>query len=92
VDVHARPAGFSFADRIAQELQIQQPSSPPPLAVSYWVGEPAATGGRILAIWRRPLTPDSPLPSATLPLTVDAAVRVDLEQTYQRAVVDAYLA
>jgi hypothetical protein len=92
VDVHPRPAGFSFADGIAKELQIQQPSSPPPLAVSYRVGEPAATGGHILAIWRRPLNPGGPLPIATLPLTVEAAVSVDLEQTYQRAVEDAYLA
>ncbi|MGO8902469.1 MAG: DUF4058 family protein [Isosphaeraceae bacterium] len=92
VDVHRRPSGFSFADRIAEELQIRQPSCPPPLAVSYRVGEPAATGGRILAIWRRPLTAGGPLPSAMLPLTVEAAVSVDLEQTYQRAVEDAYLA
>ena len=92
VDVHRRPLGFSFADRIAEELQIRQPSCPPPLAVSYRVGEPAATGGRILAIWRRPLIAGGPLPNATLPLTVEAAVSVDLEQTYQRAVEDAYLA
>ena len=31
VDVHRRPLGFSFADRIAEELQIRQPSCPPPL-------------------------------------------------------------
>jgi hypothetical protein len=92
VDVHRRPSGFSFADRIAEELQIRQPSCPPPAAVSYRVGEPAATGGRILAIWRRPLTVGEPLPTATLPLTVEAAVSVDLEQTYQRAVEDAYVA
>ena len=92
VDVHRRPLGFSFADRIAEELQIRQPSCPPPLAVSYRVGEPAAAGGRILAIWRRPLIAGGPLPNATLPLTVEAAVSVDLEQTYQRAVEDAYLA
>ena len=91
VDVHRRPSGFSFADRIAEELQIPQPPSPPPSAVSYRVGEPAATGGRILAIWRRPLTVGGMLPSVTLPLTVEAAVSVDLEQTYQRAVEDAYL-
>ncbi len=92
VDVHQRPTGFSFADRIAEELQVRQPSSPPPMAVSYRVGEPAATGGRILAIWRRPLNPGRPLPNATLPLTVEAAVSVDLEQTYRRAVEDAYMA
>ena len=91
VDVHRRPSGFSFADRIAEELQIRQPSCPPPMAVSYRVGEPAATGGRILAIWRRPLTAGAPLPCAMLPLSVEAAVSVDLEQTYRRAVEDAYL-
>ena len=40
----------------------------------------------------RPLIAGGPLPNATLPLTVEAAVSVDLEQTYQRAVEDAYLA
>jgi hypothetical protein len=62
------------------------------MAVSYRVGEPAATGGRILAIWRRPLTADAQLPNSVLPLTTETAVTVDLEQTYQRAVQDAYLA
>jgi hypothetical protein len=61
------------------------------LAVSYRVGEPAATGGRILGIWRRPLTVGQPLPILKLPLTVDVAIAVDLEQTYGRAAADAYL-
>jgi hypothetical protein len=91
VDVHRRPLSFSFADRIAQELQIRQPACPPPLAVSYRVGEPAATGGRLLAIWRRPLVVGAPLPVLVLPLTVDVALPVDLEQTYLRAAADAYL-
>ena len=91
VDVHRRPLAFSFADRIAQELQIRQPPLPPPLAVGYRVGEPAATGGRLLAIWRRPLTAGAALPRLWLPLTVDSAVPVDLEQTYARAAADAYL-
>jgi hypothetical protein len=91
VDVHRRPLAFSFADRIAQELQIRQPPLPPPLAVGYRVGEPAATGGRLLAIWRRPLTVGAALPRLRLPLTVDSAVPVDLEQTYARAAADAYL-
>ena len=38
------------------------------------------------------LTVDAPLPNVTLPLTVETAVTVDLEQTYQRAVEDAYMA
>lgn len=91
VDVHPRPVGFSFADRIAVALQIDQPSCPPPLAVSYRVGEPAATGGRLLAIWRRPLAPGEPLPTTMLPLSSEAGISVDLEQTYQRAAADAYL-
>ena len=38
------------------------------------------------------LTVDAPLPNVTLPLTVETAVTVDLKQTYQRAVEDAYMA
>src|SRR5215210_2566966 len=49
IDVHPRPLAFSFADRIAEELHVSQPACPVPLAVSYRVGEPAATGGRLLA-------------------------------------------
>lgn len=93
VDVHRRPAGFSFADAIAQDLTIEnQPSLPAPLAASYRVGEPAATGGHLLAIWRRPLTVGQPLPTLPLSLGVGASVPVDLEQTYQNAAADAYLA
>ena len=92
VDVHRRPLNFSFAGRIAQELQLRQPPSPPPVAVSYRVGEPAATGGRMLAIWRHALETGKPLPITTLPLTVDQAVSVDLEMTYMQAAADAYLA
>jgi hypothetical protein len=91
VDVHSRPLGFSFADRIAEEFQMRRQACPPPLAVNYRVGEPAATGGRLLAIWRRPLTVGAPLPTMPLPLTVDTRVQVDLEETYNRAAADAYL-
>jgi hypothetical protein len=92
VDVHRRPAGFSFADGIAEGLELEhQPSLPPPCAVSYRVGEPAATGGRLLALWRRPLTPGTPLPTMPLPLSTDLSVPVDLEPTYARAAADAYL-
>jgi hypothetical protein len=35
VDLHRRPLNFSFADRIAEELHMTQPSVPPPMAVSY---------------------------------------------------------
>jgi hypothetical protein len=92
IDVHRRPLGFSFADEIARELDLtDQLPLPPPMAVSYRVGEPAATGGRLLAIWRRPLAAGSTLPLTELPLDVDVSVTVDLEQTYARAAADMYL-
>jgi Protein of unknown function (DUF4058) len=91
VDVHRRPLRFSFAERIAEELHLKQPPCPAPLAISYRVGEPAPSGGRFLAIWRRPLTVGMPLPSLPLPLSVQDAVTVDLEQTYARAAAAAYL-
>ena len=93
VDVHRRPGGFSFAEEIARELQLKdQPAFLPPLAVSFRVGEPAAAGGRLLAVWRRPLSPGAPLPVMPLPLNTEQAVVVDLEPTYARAAADAYLA
>ena len=90
IDVHRRPAGFSFADHIATELHLQQPSVLPPMAVSYRVGEPAATGGRLLAIWRRPMTVGDTLPAIPLPLTPEQEVTLDLDQTYAKAAEDAY--
>jgi hypothetical protein len=91
IDVHRRPLNFSFANRIAESLQIRQPLLPPPMAVIYRVGEPAATGGRLLGIWRYPLTVGSKLPTVKLPLTTRLSVPVDLEETYQQAAKDAYL-
>jgi hypothetical protein len=91
VDVHRNPIGFSFADRIAQELSIDQSPLPAPLAVSFRVGEPAATGGSYLAIWRRALKVGSILPTLPLPLTTSATVWVDLERTYAAAAADAYV-
>ena len=91
VDVHRRPIGFSFADRIAAELSIARDSLPAPSAVSYRVGEPAATGGRYLAIWTRALSPGASLPTLPLPLGVGSSVTVDLEQTYSAAAMDAYV-
>ena len=92
IDVHPRPIGFSFADQIAQELQIpEQPALEPPMVVSYRVGEPAATGGRLLGIWRYSLSSGAILPSVILPLDTHLAVTVDLEGTYGRAAADAYL-
>ena len=91
VDVHRRPLQFSFADAIAGELHVAGPSLPSPCAVSYRVGEPAPAGGRMLAIWRRPLNAGEPPPSIPLPLTDDLSVPIDLERTYQGAAADAYL-
>jgi Protein of unknown function (DUF4058) len=91
VDVHRLPKQFSFADRIAEELHLEHPSCPPPMAVTFAVGGRAAAGGRTLLIWRRPLTVGAPLPIMKLPLSIDQAVPVDLEQTYTKAAADAYL-
>jgi hypothetical protein len=91
VDVHRRPAGSSFPDRIAAELSLNQAPLPAPSAVSYRVGEQAATGGRYLAIWRRSLSPGTNLPTLPLPLNVESHVPVDLERTYSAAAVDAYV-
>jgi hypothetical protein len=91
VDVHRRPVNFSFANGLEQELHIQQPPLPPPLAAAYRVGEPAPAGGRLLAIWRRALAVGRPLPTMPLPLTVQEQVPINLEETYHKAAVDAYL-
>ena len=91
VDVHPRPLAFSFADRIAGELALEQPPCPAPCAVAYRVGEPAPNGGRFLALWRRPLAVGSPLPVMRLPLSLEESVAVDLEATYRRATEAAYL-
>ena len=91
VDVHPRPLAFSFADRIAGELGLEQPPCPAPCAVAYRVGEPAPNGGRFLALWRRPLAVGSPLPVMHLPLSLEESVAVDLEATYRRATEAAYL-
>jgi hypothetical protein len=91
VDLHPQPQGFSFADRIARSLGMTQPEPLPPMAVAYRVGEPVPEGGRLLGIWRRPLTVGEPLPTLPLPLDVDRDVSVDLETTYAHAAADAYI-
>jgi hypothetical protein len=91
IDVHRRPLSFSFADAIARELDLSQSQLPAPCAVCYRVGELAAAGGRMLAIWRRPLVIDQPLPAIPLPLTENLSVPIDLEHTYGAAAEDAYL-
>jgi hypothetical protein len=91
VDVHRRPAGFSFHDRITAELGLTRPSLPAPYAVSYRVGGPAPNGGRFLATWRRPLAVGEPLPTPPLALSPDESVPLDLDGTYRRAAEAAYL-
>jgi hypothetical protein len=91
VDVHRRPAEFSFADEIALALGQPPPRLPAPFAAGYRVGGPAPAGGRFLAAWRRPLTVGCPLPEMRLPLSAHESVRVDLEATYARAAAAAYL-
>ena len=91
VDVHRRPLNFSFADALAKELQLAKAACPSPFAMSYRIGEPAATGGRMVAFWRRPLTVGAALPTMPLPLSVHERIDVDLEATYQRAAADVYL-
>ncbi|MBA4067512.1 MAG: DUF4058 domain-containing protein [Isosphaera sp.] len=89
VDAHRRPLGFSFPQLIAASLGQELPAPAAPSAVSYRVGGPAATGGRMLAVWRQPLAVGDPLPPMPLALTADEAVMVDLESTYGRAAADA---
>lgn len=91
VDVHRKPAAFSFADRIASELSVAQPPLPTPFAVGYRVGGPVPTGGRFVGVWRRPLTVGGELPAMTLALSADESVSVDLDGTYRRASEAAYL-
>lgn len=91
VDVHFRQTMFSFADRIAEELQIKQPASPPPMAISYRVGDPVASGGRQLGIWRHELRLGQPLPTMPLPVSATHVVAVDLEQTYKQATAEAHV-
>ena len=67
VDVHRQPLPFSFADRIAEELHLEQSPCPAPFAATYRVGESAPTGGRFLATWRRSLTVGTPLPAMSCP-------------------------
>lgn len=91
VDVHRRPAAFSFADQVAQELGLSQPAVPAPFVVAYRVGNSSPDGRRFLAVWRRPLAVGEPLPLMRLPLSPDESVAVVLEGTYRRATDAAYL-
>jgi hypothetical protein len=61
------------------------------MAVSYRVGGPAATGGRLLGVGRRPLIVGAPVPTLPLALSGEVDLPIDLEVTYARAAEDAYL-
>ncbi len=91
VDVHARPAQFSFAARIAVELPIDRQPPPAPQAVSYRVGAVAPFGGRFLGVWQRALAIGSPLPSIPLAISADDKISIDLEATYIEAARKAYV-
>ena len=91
VDIHRRPIGFSFPQRIAAELATELPAPPAPSAVAYRVGEPVPPDGRLLAVWAEPLMVGQPLPAVSLPLTVHLSVPVDLEGTYSAAAENCYL-
>lgn len=86
-----RPAGFSFADAIVENLGIPHEPTPPPCAVSFRVGE-AWPEGTLIASWTRPLRIGQPLTVIPLALDTKQAVGIDLEQTYQQAAKRAYLA
>jgi Protein of unknown function (DUF4058) len=90
IDVLPRPEGFSFADALAANLGFEQPSCPAPCIVSYRVGEPVPEG-TILALWRRPLQVNQPLPTVPLALDAQRNVLMDLEHTYREAARRAYL-
>lgn len=91
VDVHRRPLAFSFADALAASLGVTKPTLPAPFAISYRVGDPAASGGRLLGTWPRSLSVGAALPDIPLALTPDRKVIVGLEPTYMAAAADAYL-
>lgn len=91
VDVHRRPHGFAFPQRIAEGLGETLPVSPAPSAATLRVGATAASGGRMLAVWQHALAVGAPLSGMPLPLTLDDAVMVELEATYARAAADSYL-
>ena len=91
VDPHTRPVEFSFAQIIAQNLNEMLDAQPAPHVVSYRIGEPAAQGGRMLALWQEKLEVDGDLPTLPLALTLEQNVMVNLEPTYMQAAEDCYL-
>lgn len=91
VDVHRRPALFSFPQYIATSFGMTQPMLVAPSAVSFGLGSPLPSGGRMVDVWQRPLVVGEPLPAMTLMLTGIQYVTVNLDATYSRAASDSYL-
>ena len=91
VDVHRRPALFSFPQYVAKSFGMTQPMLVAPSAVSFGLGGGAPSGGRMVDVWQRPLVVGQPLPAMTLMLTGIEYVTVNLDETYSRAAADSYL-
>lgn len=88
VDIHRRPAAFSFSRAIGEAIGHQTPAGPAPEWVAFGVGHPSASRGRFVDIWRRPLVVGERLPEAAVPLDPDEVFWLDLEATYLIAATD----
>ena len=91
VDVHRRPALFSFPQYIATSFRMDKPMLVAPSAASFGLSHPLPSGGRMVDVWQRPLVVGQPLPTMTLMLTGIEYVTVNLDATYSRAASDSYL-
>lgn len=90
IDVIPRPATFSFADALAENLHLEQPPLPVPFAVGYRVGE-SVPDGTLMAVWRRPFRVGEPLASIPLALNLQESILIDLEYTYAQSARRVYL-
>ena len=88
VDVHRLPLTFSFASFLGDALKFAIPVLPTPMAASYGIAGPLASGGSMFDIWQRPLAVGEPLPTLPLALRGIDFVNVNLEATYSRAATD----
>jgi hypothetical protein len=91
IDVHRRPALFSFPQYVAMSLRMGEPMLLAPSAVSFGLSYPAPSGGRMVDVWQRALVVGQPLPAMTLMLSGNDHVSVNLDATYNRAAADSYL-